>query len=458
MRPIRCFRELGAAQPPAGTRVVLRRAVVLGGSIAGLLAARVLSDHAAEVVVVERDDLDATGVRPGVPQAAQVHVLLDGGRVQLDRWFPGFSQQMIGAGAVLSRDGAVDMYLDGVRKVPASGEILSSSRALLETHIRSRTLALPNVRLVRAQARGLMFAPNRVTGARYTAEGDRENRTIDLPADLVVDAMGRSSRLGAWLEEAGWTRPPLRRIGIDIGYATASFSRAGDPTDITTVHAAVQPGGGRRPGVHVLTAVENNRWFLLVSGFAADRPTRNLEEFRARCRELPPMFARVAHECPLVGPVETYRQADSRRLDFHAVPLPGGIIAVGDAVASFNPVYGQGMSLAALHASCLSAYLRSGPSIVEPARGYFTLARLVVDAAWQTSATNDLALPHVDGPYPRGHRVAYRISDLILRASAADMEINRRFLQVTHMRAHPNTLIRPGVLLRAVRTTRARSA
>jgi 2-polyprenyl-6-methoxyphenol hydroxylase-like FAD-dependent oxidoreductase len=454
MRPIRCFRELGATQPPAGTGVILRRAVVLGGSVAGLLAARVLSDHASEVVVVERDDLADTEVRPGVPQAAQVHVLLDGGRVQLDRWFPGFSQQMIDAGAVLSRDGTVDMYLDGVRKVPAPGEILSSSRAFLETHIRSRALALPNVRLVRGQARGLIFAADRVTGARYTVEG--EDRVVDLPADLVVDAMGRSSRLSGWLEEAGWTRPPLHRIGIDVGYASATFSRTRGPADLTTVHAAVQPGGGRRPGVHVLTAVENNRWSLLVSGFAADRPTRDLEEFRARCRELPPMFAQVADVCPLVGQIETYRQADSRRRDFHAVPMPGGILAVGDAVASFNPVYGQGMSLAALHASCLSAYLRSGPSLAEPARGYFALARLVVDAAWQTSATNDLALPHVDGPYPRGHRVAYRISDLILRASAADREINRRFLQVTHMRAHPNTLIRPGVLLRAVRTARAR--
>jgi len=458
VRPIRRFRELGAAQPPAGTRVVLGRAVVLGGSIAGLLAARVLCDHATEVVVVERDDPDATGVRPGVPQAAQVHVLLDSGRVQLDRWFPGFSQEMIDAGAVLSGDGAVDMYLDGVRKVPTPDEILSSSRTFLETHIRSRTLALPNVRLVRARARGLTFAPDRVTGARYTATGDPDDRTTDLPADLVVDAMGRSSRLSDWLEEAGWTPPPLRRIGIDLGYATASFSRSDDPTNATTVHAAVQPGGGRRPGVSVLTAVENHRWSILLSGFAADRPTRDPEEFRARCRELPPMFAQVADGCPLVGPVETYRQADSRRRDFHAVPLPGGIVAVGDAVASFNPVYGQGMSSAALHASCLSAYLRSGPSIFEPARRYFALVRLVVDAAWQTSTTNDLALPHVDGPYPRGYRVAHRISDLILRASATDMEINRRFLQVTHMRAHPNTLIHPGVLLRALRTTRARSA
>jgi 2-polyprenyl-6-methoxyphenol hydroxylase-like FAD-dependent oxidoreductase len=168
------------------------------------------------------------------------------------------------------------------------------------------------------------------------------------------------------------------------------------------------------------------------------------------------MFAQVADGCPMVGPVVTYRQADARRRDFHALRrLPAGLVAVGDAVASFNPVYGQGMSSAALHASCLSAYLRSSASPSEPARDYFRLVRLVVDAAWQTSTTNDLALPHVDGPYPRGYRVAHRISDLILRASVTDAEINRRFLQVTHMRTHPNTLIRPGLLLRAARAARA---
>ncbi|WP_433476957.1 FAD-dependent oxidoreductase [Spirillospora sp. CA-142024] len=458
-RPVRRFRELGVAWPPVGTRIVMRRAVVLGGSIAGLLAARVLSDHADEVIVLERDDPDAHGARPGVPQGAQVHVLLHGGRVQLDRWFPGFSEGLLADGAVLSKDDAIHMYVDGTLKVPVADEIVSASRPFLESRVRARTLALRNVRLIRARARGLTFATDRVTGVRYTAEGDPADAIAELPAELVVDAMGRSSRLGDWLEEAGRPRPPMRRVGIDLGYATASFRRDGAPLGVSTVQSVVQPGAGRRPGVCVLTAVEDGRWSILLSGFADDRPTRDPEEFRARCRRLPPFFGWVAEGSPMIGPVVTYRQADSRRRDFHAVRrLPAGLVAVGDAVASFNPVYGQGMSSAALHASCLSAYLRSAPSLAEPARDYFARVRLVVDAAWQTSTTNDLALPHVTGPYPRGFRVAHRISDLILRASVTDAEINHRFLQVTHMRAHPNTLIRPGLLLRAMRADRGRTA
>ncbi|GAA4632314.1 FAD-dependent monooxygenase [Actinoallomurus vinaceus] len=453
----RRFRELGTSQPPADSRVVLRRAVVLGGSIAGLLAARVLSEHATEVVIIERDDLEAAAAgRPGAPQSTQVHALLDGGRIQMDRWFPGFSRDLIAAGAVLSRDDAIRMYVNGIVKAPASDEMISASRPFLEVHVRARTLSLPNVHFIRAQVRDLAFAEGRVSGVRCTLAGEPADEIKSMAADLVVDAMGRSSRLSDWLERAGLQRPEMRRIGIDLNYATAVFRRGGDSHGATSVQAIVLPQGGRRAGVSALTAVEGDRWTMLLAGFADDRPTNDPEDFRERCRRLPPVFAEVADKCQMISPVATYRQADSRRRDFHLIRnLPAGLVAVGDAVASFNPVYGQGMSSAALHASCLSAYLRSVTSLAKPARDYFELVRVVVDAAWQTSTLNDLALPHVNGPYPRGYRIARRISDLILRASVVDTEMNQRFLQVAHMRTHPNDLIRPGTLFRAARVTRS---
>jgi 2-polyprenyl-6-methoxyphenol hydroxylase-like FAD-dependent oxidoreductase len=154
----------------------------------------------------------------------------------------------------------------------------------------------------------------------------------------------------------------------------------------------------------------------------------------------------------------TYHQADSRRRDFHRLDrFPAGLLVVGDALASFNPVYGQGMTSAALQACCLSTYLRSNASVREPAWDYFRRAGVAVDAAWQSSTFADLALPHVTGPYPRGYRIAQRLSDLIVRASITDVEINRRFLDVVHMREHPNTLMRPGTLLRATRVVRGKA-
>jgi 2-polyprenyl-6-methoxyphenol hydroxylase-like FAD-dependent oxidoreductase len=151
----------------------------------------------------------------------------------------------------------------------------------------------------------------------------------------------------------------------------------------------------------------------------------------------------------MIGSVATYHQADSRRRDFHELDrLPGGLVAVGDAVASFNPIYGQGMTSAALHASCISSYLRSGHSPHEPAHAYFDQVRVIVDAAWQTSTLTDLALPHVDGPYPRGYKVINRVSNKVLQTSMNDPVISHRLGRVATMLAHPSTLARPSTLLR----------
>jgi 2-polyprenyl-6-methoxyphenol hydroxylase-like FAD-dependent oxidoreductase len=149
--------------------------------------------------------------------------------------------------------------------------------------------------------------------------------------------------------------------------------------------------------------------------------------------------------------VITYHQADSRRRDFHKLDrFPARLVATGDAVASFNPVYGQGMTSAMLHASCLSEYLRSSPDLTRPARAYFTDVKVIVDAAWQVSTMADLALPHVDGPYPRGYRAIQWAGGLIFKASIKDQAVNRRLGQVTTMLAHPSALTSPGLLLRAL--------
>ncbi|MCU1685260.1 MAG: hypothetical protein JWQ81_5999 [Amycolatopsis sp.] len=439
-RAARIFEQLGAAEAPNGRDVVLGRAIVLGGSLAGLLAARVLSDHAEEVVILERDDFDDS-VRQGVPQGEQVHTLLPGGRVQLDRWFPGFSANAVEAGAILSSGNSARFYVHTLQKVIVpEEELLTCSRPFLEDQIRARVLALPGVRVVHARAEGLTFDGDRVAGVRF--ESGEET------ADLVVDAMGRSSRLGEWLEAGGFPRPPMVRMAIALNYATACFRRSGRD-DVGAVLAQMMVP---RRGVAALNAIEDDSWMILIAGFADDKPGRDLAEFRERCRVgLPEIFEDVS-SCEPVGEVATYHQADSRRRDFHRVDrLPAGLVAVGDAVASFNPIYGQGMSSAALHASCLSSYLRSRPDLREPARDFFAKLRVVVDAAWQSSTSADLSLPHIDGPYPRGYRAASWVTGRIMRAAMTDVEVSRRFGWVTHMRAHPSTLLKPGTLLRALR-------
>ncbi|GAA1554774.1 FAD-dependent oxidoreductase [Kribbella sancticallisti] len=452
------YARISTAERPADTRVMMRRAIVLGASMAGLMAARVLSDHADEVLVIERDDsADSALPRPGVPQGTQVHALLPAGQAQLDRWFPGFTAEVVAAGAVDPPPTGVQTFVNGIRR-PASpretlGQALVSTRPFLESQVRRRTLEIGNIKLVHGRADGLDFTGDRVTAVRYHPTG--EDGIVTEVADLVVDATGRSSRLSDWLGAAGWPRPALTRMPIKLNYATALFKRDPAVCDVWVSVAQTQPSSGQTARMGGVLAVEDDRWLVLVAGYADDRPSRDVEEFRTRCREdFPPAFGQIADRGELVGEVITYHQADSRRRDYDRLErFPAGLIVAGDAVASFNPIYGQGMTSATLHASCLSAYLRSGPSLDEPAREYFEQVRVVVDAAWQVSTFADLELPHVNGPFPRGYRLVKWFSDLIFQAAAHDNRLNDQFNRVTTMLDHPTALARPLTLLRALRRT-----
>ena len=453
----RKFVEISTPHPPARTDRIMRRAVVLGASMAGLLAARVLSDHADEVLVIERDGGGGGGEpRPGVPQGGHVHALLPAGNVQLDRWFPGFTRAAVAAGAVLPPRGSVKFYRNGELRGGPTGmrdPALVSTRPFLEDLVRRRTEAVANIRFVTGRAQGLVLDGDRVVGVRHVPDGRTEESVES--ADLVVDGMGRSSRLGDWLAEHGWQRPPMRRMPIKLNYATAVFKRdeAVSDTWVAISTSDSVPEEGKVARIAGINSVEGDRWTMLISGYDDDRPTRDAEDYRTRCRrDFPAVFGDIAERCEMIGDVITYHQADSRRRDYHLVDrLPGGVVAAGDAVASFNPVYGQGMTSAALHASCLSAYLRSNPDLGKPAKTYFEDVKVVVDAAWQLSTFADLSLPHVEGPYPRGYPVIRWVSGLVFQASAVDPVVAERMSDVTGMLVPPAVLARPSTLLRAVR-------
>ncbi|SCG64512.1 2-polyprenyl-6-methoxyphenol hydroxylase [Micromonospora echinaurantiaca] len=450
LSPARVFAALNAVRPPERSWPVLGKAVVVGGSVAGLLAARVLSDHAESVVILDRDDLHAPGGRPGVPQGTQLHALLPGGFLQLEQLFPGFREQALAQGAVEAPPAARRSYLDGRRKVvvPDDADSLAGSRPLLEGLIRQQVLRLPNVKTVTARATGLVVDGAVTTGVRFDVDGMSGVES----GDLVVDAMGRSSRLSDWLEQAGWERPVTRRMTVHLNYATALFRRREADPDLTVVMALHTPRVASDVAGAAFFAIEDGRWMAMMAGYGDNRPGRTAEDFVRRLREqFPPEFGEVAGS-ELLGDVQTYRHADSRRREFAALQrFPAGLISVGDAVASFNPVYGQGMTAAALHAACLSTYLRSGPDLRVPARQFLALQKVVVDAAWSMSTSADLALPHVDGPYPRGYRLSSWVSRQIVTATVTDVPTARRFNDVVSMRAHPRSLATPGVVLGALR-------
>ncbi|MBY8846079.1 hypothetical protein K7864_33405 [Streptomyces sp. SP2-10] len=428
----------------------------MGGSWAGLLGARVLADHAEEVVILEPDGADGWG--RGAPHRPQLHALLSMGHVQLDRWFPGITDELVENGARLGTGPAVQYYLDGVLKACVSeNTMIGASRPFLEEHVRRRVLALPNVSLLPVRARGLLFTNNRVCGVRFTppAASESVSASTELDADLVVDAMGRSSRLSSWLVENGWAPVPMDRMHVDLGYATAAFHRGSELPGTVIAHASPGPANGYQQHLSepaALVAVEGNRWSVVVVGYRNYRPGRDPEEFLRRMKRCVAPLREVAEGCRLEGDIETFHFRESQRRRFTRLSrFPGGLVALGDSVASVNPAYGQGLTLATLGASSLSVHLRSGISPHLPAWDYFRRLGVVVDAAWQVSATADLAQLHVTGPYPRGYRVMRWAGDKIVEASVIDPVVNRWFMDVVNMRKHPRALTRPRVLIQATR-------
>ncbi|GAA3917421.1 FAD-dependent oxidoreductase [Actinoplanes auranticolor] len=454
------YEKLVHAGPPGDVPVLFDTACVLGGSIAGLMAARVLSDRARRVVVIEPDDTSAeTGSRPGVPQDQQVHTLLPVGQRWLERWVPGTTRQAQDRGASLVADQGTTV-INGVPQAP-DGEghhLLAVGRPLLEALLRNRITSLPNVSVLRGHATGLQYRDDAVSGVRYDAgagggQGGRSEGVLD--ADFVVDAMGRSSRLSNWLKGSGYDQPRIERLEAPVNYATARFARPAKVADLETPGALAlftpeYPSSG--VSVAAVQPIEGRQWIVMLMGYGDSRPGRTIGEFREICTKLPPVFA-TATAGAVIGDVMTYHQAESRRRDFTgAVRFPARLVSVGDAVASFNPIYGQGLSSAALHASCLASYLADGPDLGTAAREFFRLQQVVVDAAWAVSAGGDAArLDALHGTeVPDDVRQQRWAMEQIAAATLVDGDVTRAFNSVSYMLRHPATLADPALLAKAV--------
>jgi 2-polyprenyl-6-methoxyphenol hydroxylase-like FAD-dependent oxidoreductase len=428
----------------------MERAVVLGGGMAGLLAARVLTDHAGEVVVVDRDDLSGgPAPRRGVPQGNQVHGLLARGLELLEAMFPGLTAELAEGGAEVADPGVdCEWWVTGARKPPSPiGPGVACTRPFLEWHVRRRLTSLSTVRVIRARVDGLTATRGKVDGV-LLADADRER----LAADLVVDCTGRSSRIDDWLPALGYDPSPRRSVSIGLGYATRFFPREPDER-VAGARALISiTEDYRRARGAVAFPVEGERWIVTVGAYEDDRPSADPEDFAARLATDPaPGIREFAGRDDALTDVATYRYSASVRREFDRCRrLPAGLLAAGDAVASFNPLYGQGMTSAALHAATLSTFLASRPSLDEAPTGYFERLRPVVDAVWKLSTSADFRLPHVRGDRPPGLWLTHRLNDLYTRATLRDADLHGLFLRVVNLQVRPEQLARPDHVARAV--------
>lgn len=425
-------------------------AIVIGGSIAGLLAARVLSDTFATVTIIERDALPVGAeTRKGTPQSRHGHGLLAGGYQIIERLFPGFGTELVANGALpCDVIGDACWYqLGGYKAKFKSGlEGILMSRPLIEAVIRGRVLALPNVQVVENGVQELIASPDhsRITGVRL-ADGQA------VAAALVVDASGRGSRTPAWLEALGYARPEEESVKINVGYATRIFRRR--PSDLNGDLAAfITPTAPEQTRVGFMVPMEGDRWIITVGGWLGDHaPTDGAGwiEF-ARTLPAPDIYEVVKDAEPLSEIVVHKVPANVRRRYEQLRHSPAGLVVMGDALCAFNPVYGQGMTVAAFEAQALEKVLAADPNLLTLHRRFFAQAAKIVDVPWSMATGEDFRYSTIEGKRPPGTALLHSFLNRVHFVARHDAVVCRTFFDVANMIKEPSALFHPKIVWRVL--------
>jgi 2-polyprenyl-6-methoxyphenol hydroxylase-like FAD-dependent oxidoreductase len=430
-------------------------AIVVGGSIAGLLAARVVAEHAATVTVIERDTLlDVVQPRKAVPQGHHIHALLARGQQILEDLFPGLLDELTAEGVPVGDFGtSLSWYFGGkmFRKVETGLTCVAAGRPLLEQRIRERVAKLPNVTFADGcEVTGLLSDARkaRVTGVRVHRAAEGAGSTA-MEADLVVDTSGRGSRLPLWLSDLGYPAPAKDVVRMELVYTTCDFHAPlpfdpiGDDIALIPVATPQQPRGA-------IFARLADRYAISLTGIQGDRPPRERGPFMDYVASLPVPEIRqaVAAAEPMGDPVSFHFPASVRVRYDRMKSFPAGLVVMGDAFSIFNPVYGQGMTVSAIAADLLQRHLGRGAELDAPA--YLRELGKAVDAPWNLAAGADLGFPAVEGRRTPATRLGNAYISRLQRGATKDPVLSRTFLRVAGLVDPPSALIRPGVIARTL--------
>jgi 2-polyprenyl-6-methoxyphenol hydroxylase-like FAD-dependent oxidoreductase len=438
-----------------------QHAIVLGASMAGLLAARVLSEAFERVTVVERDDLrprdGLRATRRGVSQGGHAHALLARGHQILENdLFPGLTKELEGLGMPTGDVGGNLRWFFNGEQLPQPDLGLlcvSAYRPALENQVRARVNELDNVTFVdRCDIIEPATTPDheRVTGVWIRRREDAaENEK--LAADLVMDCTGRGGRTLAWLEGFGYPRPEEERVKIGLTYTTRHYrmpeDQIGDDLAIIPVATPTHPRGA-------VFSRACGRFQLSLTGILGDSAPVDPEGFSEYSRSLPipHIFDAISKAEPLDDPVAIRYPASVRRRYEKLDRFPAGMLVMGDAVCSFNPVYAQGMTVSALESLVLRDYLRKGR--VPGFREFFRSISRVIDPPWEISATGDLGFPGVESKRTVKVRVINAYMARLQAAAPHDEVVTTAFLRTAGLIDSPQSLLRPGTSIRVLRKSR----
>ena len=409
-------------------------AVVIGASIAGLCAARVLSDRFDRVTVFDRDGLpEGPDNRQAVPQGRHLHLLLARGAEELGELFPGLLEDMVAAGVPILENqpecihfGAAGHVLGTTDRLRQEFTTYVPSRPQLEWQIRRRVQAIENITFEKRAVSEPRFdaASQRVTGVLVDSPDRGEPEFV--AADLVIDSTGRGTRLPVWLEQWGFERPHETTVDVGITYAT---HRLRIPDGLIKEKLVVDGAAHDRHVGLGLLLYEDGTWILTTFGVAKEEPPQNFDEMCAVAEKiLPTHIADALRQAEPIGDIAFHKYPTSRWRRFDKLSrFPSGIVPVGDAVVSFNPTFGQGMTMSILQAANLRRALDSAGA--DPARALNKATARSIYPVWMTDAVADLTMHGAEGNIPWWYPRVSKMFDQFLEAAETEPVLAEWFLR-----------------------------
>ncbi|MDB5054451.1 MAG: monooxygenase FAD-binding protein [Bacilli bacterium] len=375
-----------------------KHAIVIGGSMSGMLAAKVLSGHFEKVTILEKDNIPEHPVyRKGVPHDRQAHIMNMKGEMIISKYFPGFYEEI---NKEIFKFGTKDLcfFHYGSWKLRCKTKVTNHfmSRPFLEHHIRRRLLQLSNIFFMQKYEVNELIIDRKKNEVLGVLLKNQQGAFEKLHADLVIDASGRNTKVPGWLESEGYPKINEEKLEIDIGYSSQVFPRSQE-YDFSVMSIYPKAPNGTKMGV--IYPIEGNRWLVGIVGLLGNYPAHTNEGFLEFVKSLdrPDIYNIIRNQSPLSS-VSTHRfPSNLRRYYERSSKLPINLVVVGDALCSFNPIYAQGMCVAAMESELLDELLFRKSTFRNFSDYYFKKVSKIIDVAWLASVSEDLRYPNITG-------------------------------------------------------------
>ncbi|WP_372370763.1 FAD-dependent oxidoreductase [Candidatus Uabimicrobium sp. HlEnr_7] len=431
--------------------LVKDHAIILGAGMAGLLSAKVASQHFAKVTLIDKD-LFPTDVCPrkGVPQAVHLHVLLQRGLFILNELFSGIENDLVAKGAVQIDWAKDSLWMNPFGWIPRFDSDLiayTCSRWMLEHTVRERVMAIRNITICpQTEWKDFIIdAQNEICGV--VVEVNKEEQQIH--GDLVIDTTGKNSKTIKTLEQHGFPAPPESRINSYLGYGSRHYRIPDGNRDWKQLYIQMKPPQSFRGGV--LQPIEGNRWIATLIGANKDYPPADEEAFLSFAKSLrSPNFYEAIRNAEPLSKVYCYRNTESRLRHFHKMAkIPIGLVCIGDSVCAFNPVYGQGMTVSAISAQILDSCLnKTSISRSQFSRTFYKKLSKVNSMPWLIANSEDSRILSSSGQKMSfSYKLIHSFLDRVLYSATLQPNIHKSFLKILHMTEPMYSLANPKILL-----------